>query len=63
MGRCRCRFSPSQEYHPWVPQVHFDTVAWCHRFGIAVTAYGSMGSSKYASQMMLLEALKQTGAP
>ena len=31
------------EYHPWVPEIHRETVRWCHMHGIAVTAYGSMG--------------------
>jgi len=50
------------EYHPWVPQVHRDTAEWCHRHGIAVTAYGSMGSSRLAWQMVSQEALNQIGA-
>lgn len=49
------------EYHPWVPQVHRDTVDWCHQQGIAVTAYGSMGSAGLADQMISQEALQQMG--
>lgn len=49
------------EFHPWVPQTHLDTATWCHQHGIVVTAYGSMGSSGLAQQMMMEEALKQMG--
>jgi len=49
------------EYHPWVPNKHRETAEWCHRHGIAVTAYGSMGSARMASQMMMQDALKQIG--
>lgn len=30
------------EFHPWINQRHRDVVAWCHRQGIAVTAYCSV---------------------
>lgn len=50
------------EYHPWVPDVHRQTTEWCHQHGIAVTAYGSMGSGRYAPQMMMQDALQQMGA-
>lgn len=50
------------EFHPWVPQIHLDTAAWCHQNGIVVTAYGSMGSSGLAQQMMMEEALKEIGS-
>ena len=33
------------EFHPWVPKRQFELVEWCQRKGIAVTAYGSLGSS------------------
>jgi len=49
------------EYHPWVPDKHRETVAWCHEHRIVVTAYGSMGSSRLASQMVGQDALKQIG--
>lgn len=49
------------EYHPWVPKVHRDTVAWCHERGIAVTAYGSMGSSGSAAEVLSQDALRQLG--
>merc|ERR1711974_404359 len=44
-----------------VPQVFLDTAAWCHERGIAVTAYGSMGSYRMASQMMMQDVLRQIG--
>jgi len=50
------------EYHPWIPKLHRETADWCHRNGIVVTAYGSMGSSGLASQMVSQDALKQIGA-
>eukprot|EP00928_Gymnodinium_smaydae_P048833 TRINITY_DN32702_c0_g1_i1.p1 TRINITY_DN32702_c0_g1~~TRINITY_DN32702_c0_g1_i1.p1 ORF type:complete len:374 (+),score=66.41 TRINITY_DN32702_c0_g1_i1:50-1171(+) len=49
------------EYHPWVPNKHRETAEWCHQHGIAVTAYGSMGSSGLAEQMMNQEALQAIG--
>jgi len=49
------------EYHPWAPNVHHETAAWCHQHGIAVTAYGSMGSANMADQMLDQDALKQIG--
>lgn len=49
------------EFHPFAPLVHVDTVNWCHQNGIAVTAYGSMGSSKMAEQMTTQDALTQIG--
>jgi len=49
------------EYHPWVPDTHRDTVQWCHEHGIAVTAYGSMGSNGLASQLLMQDALKDIG--
>eukprot|EP00439_Symbiodinium_sp_Y106_P056280 s5458_g7.t2 len=49
------------EYHPWVPDVHRKTVDWCHRNGVAVTAYGSMGSNSYAPQIISQGALQQIG--
>jgi diketogulonate reductase-like aldo/keto reductase len=33
------------EFHPWVQSKRFDTVKWCLGHGVAVTAYGSIGSS------------------
>ena len=33
------------EYHPFVPQGVHQLVSWCQEHGIAVTAYGSLGSS------------------
>ncbi|CAE8618913.1 unnamed protein product, partial [Polarella glacialis] len=50
------------EYHPWVTKVHRDTVQWCHEHGVAVTAYGSMGSGNYAPQILAQDVLKQIGA-
>jgi len=49
------------EYHPWVPSVHRETVEWCHQKGVAVTAYGSMGSNNYAPQITAQGALQQMG--
>lgn len=49
------------ELHPWAPDVHFQTTEWCHQRGIAVTAYGSMGSPQHAAQMMMQDALRQIG--
>eukprot|EP00930_Biecheleria_cincta_P063071 TRINITY_DN48565_c0_g1_i1.p1 TRINITY_DN48565_c0_g1~~TRINITY_DN48565_c0_g1_i1.p1 ORF type:complete len:369 (+),score=40.17 TRINITY_DN48565_c0_g1_i1:38-1144(+) len=49
------------EYHPWVPRPHRETVAWCHQHGIAVTAYGSMGSSGMAQQMVGIGDLQAIG--
>jgi diketogulonate reductase-like aldo/keto reductase len=49
------------EYHPWVPKVHRETVEWCHQNSIVVTAYGSMGSSGLAQEMMMQDTLKQVG--
>merc|ERR1711956_117120 len=39
--------------HPWVPQMHRTT---------AVTAYGSMGSTGMASQLLTQDVLKQVGS-
>jgi len=50
------------EYHPWVPELHLQTADYCHKHGIAVTAYGSMGSSGNAQQLMMQDALKQMGS-
>eukprot|EP00931_Biecheleriopsis_adriatica_P043402 TRINITY_DN24816_c0_g1_i1.p1 TRINITY_DN24816_c0_g1~~TRINITY_DN24816_c0_g1_i1.p1 ORF type:complete len:349 (-),score=56.92 TRINITY_DN24816_c0_g1_i1:152-1198(-) len=33
------------EFHPWVPLEMKELVKWCQSRGIAVTAYGSLGSS------------------
>merc|ERR1712151_1067875 len=49
------------EYHPWVPRIHRETAEWCHQHGIAVTAYGSMGSAGMAEQLIGQDALKQIG--
>lgn len=49
------------EYHPWVPEVHRQAAAWCHERGIAVTAYGSMGSMQLAGQLLTQDALLQVG--
>mmetsp|Transcript_86282 Transcript_86282/g.278608 ORF Transcript_86282/g.278608 Transcript_86282/m.278608 type:complete len:198 (+) Transcript_86282:313-906(+) len=51
------------EFHPWAEEPHRETVAFCHQQGIAVTAYGSMGSSGGAGQLTAEEAFKQLGAP
>mmetsp|Transcript_21053 Transcript_21053/g.39161 ORF Transcript_21053/g.39161 Transcript_21053/m.39161 type:complete len:476 (-) Transcript_21053:51-1478(-) len=50
------------EFHPWVPTVHLETAKWCQQHGIVVTAYGSMGSSGLAEQMMMQDTLKEIGA-
>jgi len=50
------------EYHPWAPQICFDTVEYCQEHGIVITAYGSMGSSRMAEQLLMQEALQQIGA-
>ena len=40
------------EYHPWVePAVH-ELVRWCQSKGIAITAYGSLGSSATGARNM-----------
>jgi len=49
------------EYHPWVPELHRTTAEWCHQHGIAVTAYGSMGSTGMASQVLTQDVLQQLG--
>ena len=33
------------EFHPWVQNEMHDLVRWCQANGVAVTAYGSLGSS------------------
>lgn len=33
------------EFHPWVEADVFANVAWCQSNGVAITAYGSLGSS------------------
>ena len=38
------------EYHPYVAQETHDLVRWCQEQGIAVTAYGSLGSSSTGSK-------------
>merc|ERR1712012_1290273 len=40
------------EFHPWVEPINKETVEFCHQHGIAVTAYGSMGSAGGASQIL-----------
>jgi len=49
------------EYHPWAPNLHSETARWCHERRIIVTAYGSMGSSGMAGQMMAQGGLQQIG--
>mmetsp|Transcript_28954 Transcript_28954/g.83028 ORF Transcript_28954/g.83028 Transcript_28954/m.83028 type:complete len:323 (+) Transcript_28954:56-1024(+) len=49
------------EFHPFSEAVHRDTVAFCHQHGIAVTAYGSMGSSGGAQQVTTQGAFQQLG--
>jgi diketogulonate reductase-like aldo/keto reductase len=39
------------EFHPWVPQLHRDTVEWCKQNGVVPTAYGSMGSAQHAAMI------------
>merc|ERR1719223_2281784 len=41
--------------------MHHTTAEWCHKHGIAVTAYGSMGSTGMASQVLTQDVLKQIG--
>merc|ERR1712118_78069 len=50
------------EFHPWAPEIHKETAEWCHQHGIAVTAYGSMGSAGLAGQMLSQESLQQIGS-
>merc|ERR1719442_163272 len=50
------------EFHPWVPNLHRETAEWCHQHGIAVTAYGSMGSAGLAGQMLSQDSLVQIGS-
>eukprot|EP00747_Dinoflagellata_sp_TGD_P167882 gnl/TRDRNA2_/TRDRNA2_193144_c0_seq1.p1 gnl/TRDRNA2_/TRDRNA2_193144_c0~~gnl/TRDRNA2_/TRDRNA2_193144_c0_seq1.p1 ORF type:complete len:398 (+),score=53.59 gnl/TRDRNA2_/TRDRNA2_193144_c0_seq1:146-1195(+) len=49
------------EYHPWAPKIHFDTVDWCHKHSIVVTAYGSMGSNDRKHELLPQSALVQIG--
>lgn len=49
------------EFHPWAEAAHRDAVAFCHRHGIAVTAYGSMGSSGGAQEITAQGAFRQLG--
>mmetsp|Transcript_87125 Transcript_87125/g.281342 ORF Transcript_87125/g.281342 Transcript_87125/m.281342 type:complete len:155 (+) Transcript_87125:822-1286(+) len=49
------------EYHPWVPELHLQTAEFCHRHGIVVTAYGSMGSAGSAAQMVTQDELQEMG--
>jgi len=50
------------EYHPWVPQKHRDTVTWCHRHGIAVVAYCSMGGPESVEAATAHEAVRKLAA-
>lgn len=47
------------EFHPWAEEANLEAVAFCHRNGIAVTAYGSMGSSRLVNELMNEGVLKQ----
>jgi len=47
------------EYHPWAEDTHLEAVAFCHQHGIAITAYGSMGSNKLVYQLMNDGVMKQ----
>ncbi|CAK0803281.1 unnamed protein product, partial [Prorocentrum cordatum] len=46
------------EYHPWIPEVHRSTVAFCQQRGIAVQAYGSMGSTPKKDEFLTDERLR-----
>merc|ERR1712232_1089556 len=48
------------ELHPWFP--NWEILQFCHQHGIAVTSYGSMGGSSYATQIVSQEQLRQIGA-
>lgn len=37
------------EFHPWVPDSTVELARWCQRRGVAVTGYGSLGSSRARS--------------
>ena len=39
------------EYHPWVPEEMHTLVRWCRGRGMAVTAYGSLGSSSTGARV------------
>lgn len=47
------------EHHPWFP--NSEIVDFCHRHGIVVTAYGSMGGSTMSGQVVNQDALRQIG--
>jgi diketogulonate reductase-like aldo/keto reductase len=47
------------EFHPWVPQLHRETVEWCKKNGVVPTAYGSMGSARHAAMIAEDPALKE----
>merc|ERR550514_1088900 len=47
------------ELHPWFPNK--ELVDFCHQHGIVLTAYGSMGSSRMASQITAQQILQQIG--
>jgi len=49
------------EYHPWAEDPHQEAVEFCHQHGIAVTAYGSMGSNRGAGQLTTEAAFQQLG--
>jgi len=40
------------EFHPWAEAAHREAAEYCQQNGIVVTAYGSMGSTQGAQQLM-----------
>jgi diketogulonate reductase-like aldo/keto reductase len=45
------------QYNPWAPQEWVDTVDFCHKNGIAITAYNSLGGSLQHHEAHTIEAL------
>ncbi|KAK3239742.1 hypothetical protein CYMTET_50352 [Cymbomonas tetramitiformis] len=43
------------EFHPWVSHEQYRLVEWCHRHRVAVTAFGSFGSSRRVKRGNALE--------
>lgn len=50
------------EFHPWIEAPHREAVQFCHQNGIAVTAFGSMGSNRGANQVIGQTLLQELGA-
>jgi len=50
------------EFHPWVPEPHRKAVEWCHRHGVAVTAYCSVGGPETSQKVLRRSLMKKLGA-